>query len=82
MKKTIIALVGLGAFAAVQAQAQDDMMVEDTDGDGMYSMEEITVAYPDVTEEQFTEMDTDGDGSISEEELTAAMDAGMLGEDM
>ncbi len=71
-KLMIAALIGLGASTAAMAA------VEDTDGDGVYSMEELMVAYPDLTEEAFGTIDTTGDGTIDEAELAAAVDAGVL----
>ena len=66
-----IAALAIGTAAFAQAEM-------DTDGDGAFSMEELVVAYPDMTEETFAAVDTDADGSISEAELTAATDAGTL----
>lgn len=65
-------LLGLGVSTAALAE------VEDTDGDGVYSMEELMVAYPSLTEELFTTIDGNGDGAVDEEELAAALDAGVL----
>lgn len=67
----LAALTGLGATAALAA-------AEDADGNGVYSMEELKAAYPEVTEELFAEIDTDGDGAINPEELAAAETAGLL----
>ena len=50
----------------------------DTDGDGLMSMEELMVAYPDMTEETYTAIDTDVDGSVSADELAAAVEAGTV----
>ncbi len=50
----------------------------DTDGDGAYSMDELTVAYPDMTEETFAAIDADASGTVTEEELQAAVDAGTV----
>ncbi|TNF20424.1 MAG: EF-hand domain-containing protein [Rhodobacteraceae bacterium] len=72
---TFAALLGLAA-GPLLAQT----MVEDTDGSGGYSIEELTAAYPDLTAEGFAEIDADGDGEVSEDELAAARDAGLLGE--
>ncbi|WP_273282023.1 hypothetical protein [Pseudooceanicola atlanticus] len=55
-------------------------MVEDTDSSGSYSMEELTVSYPELTEALFMEMDADASGEVSPEELTAAVDAGLIEE--
>ncbi|MEO0916511.1 MAG: EF-hand domain-containing protein [Pseudomonadota bacterium] len=66
-------LLGLGLTTA--SIAAD---VVDADGDGVYSMDELSAAYPGLTEELFTTMDINGDGAIDDEELTAAVDAGVL----
>ncbi len=66
-------LLGLGVSTA--ALAAD---VEDTDGDGMYSMEELLVAYPALTEELYGTIDGNGDGAVDADELTAAVEAGVL----
>lgn len=65
-------LLGLGVSTAAIAQA------EDTDGDGVFSMEELMVAYPSLTEELFGTIDSNGDGAVDEAELAAAVDAGVL----
>ncbi len=66
-------LLGLGVSTAAMAAE-----VEDTDGDGMYSMEELLVAYPALTEELFGTIDGNGDGAVDADELTAAIEAGVL----
>lgn len=74
MKRTTIllaALLGLGATAALAE-------VEDANGDGVYSMDEVKVAYPDLTEEVFGQLDQDGDGALSPEELATGEEAGLL----
>lgn len=75
MKNIVLALGMISAFA-VQANAQT--MVTDADGNGVYSMEELVAAYPDLTEETFTAADTNEDGSIDAEELAAAIEAGNI----
>jgi len=72
---TFAALIGLAA-GPVLAQT----MVEDTDGSGGYSMEELAVAYPDLSAEGFAEIDIDGSGEVSADELTAAIEAGVIAE--
>ena len=52
--------------------------VEDTDGDGVFSREEIAAAFPDVSEDTFAQMDANADGMIDEEELAAAVAAGIV----
>lgn len=53
-------------------------MVEDTDGDGVYSMEELMVVYPELTEDVFGTIDTNADGAVDADELAAAQEAGVL----
>lgn len=63
-------LVATGAFAQVE--------VDDADGDGVYSMDEIAAAFPDMTEDQFAEIDIDESGTIDADELASASEAGLL----
>ena len=75
MKLVNIAI--LTAFiAASSAYAQT--MVEDSDGDGLYSMDEMKAAYPELSEEIFLAVDTNADGMVDADELTAAQEAGVL----
>lgn len=75
MKTPVLMLTAVMAVSAVQASAAT---VEDTDGNGSYSLEEMSVAYPELTDGDFAEMDADESGDISEDELTAAMENGVL----
>lgn len=75
MKYLTIATL-LAALAATAAQAQT--MVEDADGDGVYSMEELQAAYPSLTEEVFAVLDINADGAVDADELSAAVEAGVL----
>ena len=52
--------------------------VSDTDGDGVFSIEELAAAFPGITEDLFATIDIDGDGAVSAEELAAAEEAGVL----
>ena len=70
---TSLALLGLAATPLLA-----DTMVQDTDDSGSVSMEELVVAYPDLTEAVFGEIDADGSGDVTEEELTAAIEAGVI----
>ncbi|MCT8161319.1 hypothetical protein [Pseudoruegeria sp. SHC-113] len=70
----LVALFAAPAFAITLSDI-------DTDGDSLVSYAEITVNYPDLTEEVFTEIDASGDGFADEAELTAAVEAGLI-EDM
>lgn len=73
MKKVILATAALGFAGA--AIAQD---VADTDGDGVYSMDELMVVYPNLTDEVFVMVDANGDGAVDADELAAAQEAGTL----
>lgn len=70
----IVTLVAVLATSAAYAQT----MVEDTDGDGVYSMEELMVVYPAITEDLFGEVDANDDGAVDADELAAAQEAGVL----
>ena len=76
MKKIVLTLGALSAFAVAQANAQT--VVADVDGNGVYSMEELVAAFPELTEEVFKAVDTDADGALSPDELKAAQDAGNI----
>ena len=73
MKKMTLTL--MAAFAATAAIAEG---LEDSDGDGMYSLEEVQAAFPDVTDDGFAIADTSGDGMLDADELAAAQDAGLI----
>lgn len=75
MHKTISALV-IGLALAGTAQAQT--VVTDTDGNGSYSIEEMTAAYPDITSDIFAQVDVNGDGGVDADELAAAREQGTL----
>mgnify|MGYP000848914999 CR=1 FL=1 len=75
MHKTISALMfGLALGGAAHAQT----VVTDTDGNGSYSIEELTAAYPDMTPELFASVDVNGDGAVDADELAAAREQGTL----
>jgi len=76
MTKTLTATIAFLGLAASPLLA--DTMVQDTDGSGSFSMEELVVAYPDLTEALFAEIDADASGEVTEEELAAAVDAGVI----
>ncbi|MEM1431067.1 MAG: hypothetical protein AAGG09_16555 [Pseudomonadota bacterium] len=65
-------------FAVVLIAAPVFATVEDTDGDGMYSFDEVLVTYPALSESAFAELDVDGDGMLSAEEMAAAEASGLL----
>lgn len=69
----------VAALATSIALSANAMTAEiDTDGDGMASLTELQMSYPDLTEEVFVEMDTDGDGLINDEEMAIAVKLGNL----
>ena len=77
MKTNVLFLAAVMAVSAVQASAAT---VEDADGNGSYSMEEIAAAYPSLTDEAFADIDADQSGEVSAEELAAAIEGGVLAE--
>lgn len=77
MTMTKLSLSALLAFV-LAAPAFAQAMVEDTDGDGAYSLEEMVSAMPDLSVEVFDEIDTNDDGFVDPEEFTAAEQAGLI----
>ena len=76
LKKLKLMLAVLISMGATAAAAQT--MVEDTDGDGMYSMAELLAVYPALTDERFVEIDSNADGLVDADELASAQEAGLL----
>jgi hypothetical protein len=77
MKKFAFAFAAISAFGAVAAYAED-AVVADADGNGTYSLEELVVTYPTLTQEVFVTVDANADGAVSAEELAAAVAAGTV----
>lgn len=50
----------------------------DADGNGTLSLQEMQVAYPDMTADAFGLIDINGDGEADADEIKAALDAGYL----
>ncbi|WP_305971377.1 MULTISPECIES: hypothetical protein [unclassified Mameliella] len=69
-----LALFTLPAFA----QDMEGDVALDTDGDGMVSLEEVQVMYPDVSQDDYAQADADGDGLLSAEELDTARADGLI----
>jgi hypothetical protein len=69
----VAALIAAPAFALSVSDV-------DTDGDGLVSYAEMTVNYPDLTEEDFGEIDTSGDGFVDESEIASALEGGIIEE--
>ncbi|GGE23366.1 hypothetical protein GCM10011360_09890 [Primorskyibacter flagellatus] len=76
MTKTLTLTAAILGLAATPLLAET--MVQDTDGNGAYSLSELVVVYPDLTPEIFGQIDTDTSGDVSEAELADAVDAGVL----
>ena len=74
--KNVILVAALAASVAFSANAMTTEI--DKDGDGMASLSELLVSYPELTEELFREMDTDADGLINHEEMAIAVDLGNI----
>lgn len=74
--KNVTLVAALAVSVAFSANAMTTEI--DKDGDGMASLSELLIAYPELTEELFREMDTDADGLINDEEMAIAVDLGNL----
>lgn len=68
----LIAAATLG-LAGTQLMAQTLPEIADTDGNGLWSLTELQVAYPTLTEEVFTKINVNTDGGVDTAELTAAL---------
>lgn len=76
MKTTTLTLT---AILGMTAPAFAEVIVEDTDQSGGFSMAELAVAYPEMSEDLFAQIDADGSGEVSTDELIIARDVGLLG---
>ncbi|WP_050528559.1 EF-hand domain-containing protein [Pseudorhodobacter aquimaris] len=76
MKSFILALAAVSVFAVAHAQT----VVEDLDGDGAFSMSELSAAYPAMTATQFASADRNTDGTVDMGELAKAVSAGTISE--
>jgi hypothetical protein len=74
---TYVVAFGL-ALAALTAGAAQAQTVTDTDGNGVYSIEELKAAYPAVDDGLFAEIDQNADGAVDADELQAAVEAGKV----
>lgn len=76
MRRAALGAIAVAMFAAPAFA----LMVSDvdTDGDGLISFTEMTVKYPDLTEDVFGEIDASADGFVDETELAAALSAGTI----
>jgi EF hand len=73
MRKTLViaSLLALTGGAIAQDMTFTGL---DADTSGEISYEELSVAKPDLTVEQFAEADADSSGALSEAEFTAYME--------
>lgn len=67
-------LTGMGATAALAMETS----VEDANGDGVYSKEELIAAFPELSDENFEMIDANGDGQVDTAELESAEEEGWL----
>jgi len=80
MTKTITALMSatlLAAAPAAFAMTEADPTI-DTNADGVYSLEEMQAAFPELTDETFITIDANADGLVDMEEVAAAQEAALL----
>lgn len=77
MNKVMIAVAVSFAMTGFAAHAQT--VVSDTDGNGVFSIEELTAAYSDMSADLFTQLDVDGSGAIDADELQAGREGGLIG---
>jgi len=76
MKKLIVPIAVLGLMtgsAFAQDAATTDFATLDTDLNGELSFTEVTVGWPELTEEQFDAADADMSGGLSVDELSAVI---------
>ena len=77
MKQKLLALI-FGAIPAVAFAATEVDPAIDTNADGMYSIEEMQAAFPELTDESFIAIDMNADGLIDMEEMAMAVEAEVL----
>lgn len=75
MKYAIISAVVASSFALAASAMPASI---DTDGDGMASLTELRVSYPELSEEVFNEIDTSGDGLVNDDEMAVAVENEIL----
>jgi hypothetical protein len=66
------------ALGGAQAWAGDALPVQDADGNGVFSLEEIQAAVPELTAETYAAIDSNADGGVDATELAAAIEAGTI----
>lgn len=78
MKKFAMTATAVAALLASPLAAKELAAELDADGNGTYSLEELQVAFPDLTAETFATVDADADGEADAAEVSAAIEAGVL----
>ncbi|KIC16764.1 MULTISPECIES: calcium-binding protein [unclassified Leisingera] len=78
MKKFALTAAAVAALTASPLAAKDLAAELDADGNGTFSLEELQLAFPELTAETFATIDANADGEADAEEVTAAMEAGVL----
>lgn len=77
MNRLAALILPLGLAGAALAQAALPM-IEDTDGNGTWSLAELQAVWPDLTDEGFAAVDTNADGAADPVETQTAWDNGVL----
>ncbi|MDP4033106.1 MAG: EF-hand domain-containing protein [Pseudorhodobacter sp.] len=73
MTRTISLFTAALALFATQSLADTLPKVADLDGNGTWSLAEMQMYYPEMTQELLTEIDRNQDGGINITELAVAM---------
>lgn len=72
MVATVLGVTGSAAWAQTLPE------IADADGNGLWSLSELQVKLPDLTEEAFKSIDANADGGVDQAELTAAVSDGAV----
>lgn len=72
---TLIAGVAIAIPAFAMAQSMADV---DANGDGVLTINEVQVIFPDVSTDGFSAMDLNADGALDGDEVASAQQAGLL----
>ena len=68
-------LASLLALCPVLASAAGKV---DANGDGVWTLEEVQAAFPEMSAEGFNAIDVNADGLLDQAEVTAAQEAGLI----
>lgn len=80
MKRMAYALLPLGLIAGAAFAQTAPMMpsVQDSDGNGSFSLGELQTLWPDLVQDGYNAIDTNLDGMVTQEELQTAWDNGVI----